>query len=636
MAIGDLFGGLISDIASELYDEIPVEVTEAFDPVTEAITPEVTFQPFTVTSGVGSVTGGPQGTVYNLSGQQQALQDALMGQALSQFTQGTVGVPSSESAGLAAMSAGRNLLGQPTFGVPSTEAAAQQAFGAGSQFLGAAGQQPADINALRGQFAGQVGGLLSQQPSPAISQFGQQALSMGQAGLGASVPDVSQTFSGLQAPGVRDVSQAYAGIQSPGVRTAAGQLASRGLGLGMAGLETQAPADVEAMRRQYGGLASQAAMDVLTPTSARESSVYERIRATQRPEEERQRLALEERMAQQGRLGVRTAMFGGAPEQFALAQAQEEAQDRASLSAMQQAQAERQQALGTAQTLGGMFGQQAGLSSQLQSQQQQRATQLSQLGLGAEQIQAQLESEGFGRQMQLGQAGLQAQQAQAQLEAQRLGQQMQLGQAGIGAAQAQSALQSQAQQRASQLSQLGLSAQQIESRLQSEGLGRATTAASQAGQMAQLAGGLQAQQAGLGSQFLGLGSQLASQRQAMDAARQQQALQALTTGQGLLGSSLGLERAQQDLGISALQAGYAPQSALLSALSPALNIASMSDVARRQQGEFNLETQMANINAELARRAGLANLYGGMFSGAVGAGGQILSATTDIVTDLIP
>jgi hypothetical protein len=507
MALGDLFGGFIGDIATELYGEVPLEVTQAFDPVTEATTPDVTFQPFTVTSGTGSVTGGPTGTTYNLSGQQQAIQDALMGQALSQFNQGVVGVPSSEAAGLAAMGAGRSLLSQPTFGLPSTEAAAQQAFGAGSQFLGAAGQQPADINSLRGQFANQVGGLLGQQPSPAIGQFGQQALSMGQAGLGA-----------------------------------------------------QAPSDVEAMRRQYGGLASQAAMDVLTPTSARESSVYERIRATQRPEEERQRLALEERMAQQGRLGVRTSMYGGAPEQFALAQAQEEAQNRASLAAMQQAQAERQQALGTAQTLGGMFGQQAGLSSQLQSAAQQRASQLSQLGLGA---------------------------------------------------------------------------QQIQSQLQSEGLGRATTAASQAGQMAQLAGGLQAQQAGLGSQFMGLGSQLASQRQAMDAARQQQALQSLTTGQGLLSGSLGLEGAQQALGVSALQAGYAPQSALLSALSPALNVASMSDVARRQQGEFNLETQMANINAELARRAGLANLYGGMFSGAVGAGGQILSATTDIVTDLI-
>ena len=36
------------------------------------------------------------------------------------------------------------------------------------------------------------------------------------------------------------------------------------------------------------------------------------------PEEERQRLEMEQRMAAQGRLGVRTAQFGGTPEQLAL------------------------------------------------------------------------------------------------------------------------------------------------------------------------------------------------------------------------------------------------------------------------------------------------------------------------------
>ena len=90
--------------------------------------------------------------------------------------------------------------------------------------------------------------------------------------------------------------------------------------------------------------------------AAREQEVFDRIRATQLAEEERQRLALEERLASQGRLGVRTAMFGGTPEQLALAKAQEEAQARASLAAIQQAQAEQaQQArLGT-QLLGAAY-----------------------------------------------------------------------------------------------------------------------------------------------------------------------------------------------------------------------------------------------------------------------------------------
>jgi hypothetical protein len=412
MSIGNLFGGFISDIAGGLYGELPTEVTKAFADVPEATAPDVTFQPFTVTSGLGTTTAGPSGTQYQLSPQQQAIQNALMREAQYRIGGAPPGALESMFAGTDVMDLGQQMMGQAPFGLTQQQQAAQQAFGLGGQFMGAAGQRPEDV---------------------------------------------------------------------------------------------------EALRQQYGALASQSAMDVLSPTAAREASVFERIRATQRPEEERQRLALEERMAQQGRLGVRTAMFGGAPEQFALAQAQEEAQNRASLMAMQQAQAERQQALGTAQALGGMFSQQA-----------------------------------------------------------------------------------------------------------------------------QLGGALQAQQAGLGQQYATLGSGLAAQRQALDAARQQQMLQALTTGQGLISGGQGLEAAEQQLGIQALQAGYAPQAALLSALSPALNVASMTDVARRQQGEFGLETQMANINAELARRAGLASLYGGMFSGAMGLGGQLLGGVTDIITDLIP
>ena len=60
------------------------------------------------------------------------------------------------------------------------------------------------------------------------------------------------------------------------------------------------------------------------------------------PEEERQRLELEQRMAAQGRTGVRTAQFGGTPEQLALAKAQEEARNQAMLNAMQFAGQEQQ------------------------------------------------------------------------------------------------------------------------------------------------------------------------------------------------------------------------------------------------------------------------------------------------------
>ena len=359
------------------------------------------------------------------------------------------------------------------------------------------------------------------------------------------------------------------------------------------------------MRRQYGGLAGQAAQQVLQPTAGREADVFERIRATQRPGEERQRLELEQRLAAQGRLGTSSAAYGGStPEQLAMATAQEEARNRASLSAIQQAQAERQQALGEAQAFGGLFGQQAGLSSQLQSQAQQRAAQLSQLGLTAEQTQAQLESEGFGRQMQLAGAGLQAQQAQ-------------------------SALESQAQQRATQLAQLGLSAEQIQSRLQSEGLGRATTAAGQTAQLAQLAGGLQAQQAGLGAQYAGLGSTLAGQQQALDAARQQQALQALTAGQGLLGGGLGLQQLQQQLGTTALGASYLPQTQLLRAFAPGQTAAAQQQQAQMYGAGLFGEATASGIDALLGAEIGRGNIIGtagtGLLAGLVAPDGILQS-----------
>ena len=78
------------------------------------------------------------------------------------------------------------------------------------------------------------------------------------------------------------------------------------------------------------------------PVADREQEVYQRMRTAMSPEEERQRLALEQRLAAQGRLGTRTGMFGGTPEALTLAKAQEEARNQAMLNAMQFAGQEQQ------------------------------------------------------------------------------------------------------------------------------------------------------------------------------------------------------------------------------------------------------------------------------------------------------
>lgn len=88
-------------------------------------------------------------------------------------------------------------------------------------------------------------------------------------------------------------------------------------------------------------------------TAGREQDIYNRIRATQLPEEQRQQLALNEQLASQGRTGLRTAMFGGSPEQFAMEKARAEAMNQASLASIGQAQAQREADLAAAT---GMFG----------------------------------------------------------------------------------------------------------------------------------------------------------------------------------------------------------------------------------------------------------------------------------------
>ncbi len=89
----------------------------------------------------------------------------------------------------------------------------------------------------------------------------------------------------------------------------------------------------------------------VSPAEA-QADIYEQIRATQRPEEERQRLAMEERLLSQGRLGLQSAAYGGSsPELLAMETARQEAMARANLGARQQAMAEQQQLLGAASGL---------------------------------------------------------------------------------------------------------------------------------------------------------------------------------------------------------------------------------------------------------------------------------------------
>jgi len=173
--------------------------------------------------------------------------------------------------------------------------------------------------------------------------------------------------------------------------------------------------DPEARAAEQAGIIGMLTQDP-SQRASREQDIFGRMQATLAPEQERARLGLEERLSNQGRLGVRTAMFGGTPEQLALEKAIAEQQAGLGVSAMEQARAE--QALQSQQTLAGL------------GETRDRLSLLGQLGLSA------IPTAYAGQQQLL--ANL-----QPQLEAQRIGTALQSTGLGLGTQLAESGLESQ-------------------------------------------------------------------------------------------------------------------------------------------------------------------------------------------------
>jgi hypothetical protein len=529
MSFGDILGLITGNVAAnkaiQNLEDIQSDVSTASSDLQGTLTDTATFKPFTVTTGQGTIT-----TDGGLTLSTSPIETGLYGQAQQ----------------------GLNNLGQTT---DVSRLAGQALTGAGAQ-----------IGANTGAFASGLGGLyagLGEQQIAEATDGGLGGLQSAMATRALQAPTgVSQGLTSLQGLAgsagsispTADVTGAFGGIQAPQTRTGAGAFGS--------------------------GLLSQAMeqMGAETPTA---QSVYNQIRAMQSPEEERQRTALENRLAAQGRLGVQTSQYGGTPEQLAMEKAQAEARNQASLQALQTA-------------------------DQLASSQQARAAQLGQMGLSAEQIQAQLDSEGFGQQMQLGQAGIAAQQAQ-------------------------SALDSQSQQRAVQLSQLGLSAEQIASQLESEGLNRQQSSAQLAGQLAQIGSGISAQQQQLGQGLLGLGLQaqeLGGKLNTQDVARAQSLF-----GLGQQATTMPYqEEAMQLANIQAqLTAAGIPQAQQLQALAPALQLSGQQ--TSQQLGLLSALAQLGQ--AEIAGQVDIGQAMGAIDQERIKAAGQAVSGIASGAGDLV-
>ena len=163
----------------------------------------------------------------------------------------------------------------------------------------------------------------------------------------------------------------------------------------------------QALQNQLLGQATGLFGQVGVSPAEAQADIYEQIRATQRPEEQRQRLALEERLLSQGRLGLQSAAYGGAsPELLALETARQEAMARAGLSARQQALAEQRQALAGAT---GLLG--AGYRPQ------QEALAALNIASIAPQLAQRGQLSGAELQAQLGRSGVEANLAMQQLAA---------------------------------------------------------------------------------------------------------------------------------------------------------------------------------------------------------------------------
>ena len=126
----------------------------------------------------------------------------------------------------------------------------------------------------------------------------------------------------------------------------------------LSGIQNQAFGGIQGLLQQAQG-----------STAGREQDIYDRIRATQMPEEQRQQLALNEQLAAQGRTGLRTAQFGGSPEQLAMEKARAEAMNQASLMSINQAEQQRASDLAAATGMFGLGSQASFLPSGLQQAQ---------------------------------------------------------------------------------------------------------------------------------------------------------------------------------------------------------------------------------------------------------------------------
>lgn len=124
------------------------------------------------------------------------------------------------------------------------------------------------------------------------------------------------------------------------VKTGLGTTATDAAG----GIDLMLSPEAQAIQDQMFGTGTGMLGAMGQPIDQATADIYGQMRAVQMPEEERARLALEERMLSQGRMGLGSAAYGGSnPEMLAQAQAEHQARLQTNLLARTQALTEQKQ-----------------------------------------------------------------------------------------------------------------------------------------------------------------------------------------------------------------------------------------------------------------------------------------------------
>lgn len=322
------------------------------------------FRPYSVTTSGGSgFSAGPDGN-YNigLGSRDQAMMDQLQNQALSSFN-------NSQNAGAGLSGAGNQLINAGMSGLTGGGPFApppKPPFGvlpANDQLMYATGGGAAPAPSM-GAFGSSVGGQLQNR---GLDMFGQAP---------AGSPQMSASSNNLLAAGQNLMSQP----------SAQGQSLSN-FGSGMLGFSGPAVTGAQGLAGNMAGAqgTSNNFMNQLNSFDqvGREQAVFDRMQSAMAPQRERDSLALENRLASQGRLGVATNQYGGTPEQLAQAKAFAEADNSAMLQAMGQAQSEQGQLAGIANQFGALGSSQLSALGNASNQSAQTGLQGQQLGMNA-------------------------------------------------------------------------------------------------------------------------------------------------------------------------------------------------------------------------------------------------------------